>query len=114
MHPAHAGSQFKWAQDVVHGIAIGIASVGALGLTGGNHATPVLSRKLVPSGAAGKAAGQHSVQPLLQQCRAAPRIKRVLENNHLMLAQQILLVSNIDKKIWVVCIEIVHGDIRQL
>ncbi|EJK89328.1 hypothetical protein UUU_39510 [Klebsiella pneumoniae subsp. pneumoniae DSM 30104 = JCM 1662 = NBRC 14940] len=38
----------------------------------------------------------------------------MLENNHLMLAQQVLFVSNIDKKIRIVRVEIVHGDVRQL
>ena len=93
---------------------MGIAPVGALRLAGSNDATPVLSRQLIPSRPAGKAAAKHPVQPLFHQRRAAPGIERMLENNHLMLAQEILLAGDIDKKIRIVRVEIVHGNIRQL
>src|SRR5690606_22094254 len=106
VHPAHAGGQFKRTQNIVHWITVGVTSVGALRLPGSNHAAPVLSRELIPSGAAGKAAGQDSVQPLFQQRRTAPRIERMLKNDHLMLTQEILLMGNIDKKIWVVRIKV--------
>lgn len=38
----------------------------------------------------------------------------MLKNNDLMLTQQLLLMMNINKKIRIVRVEIVHGDMFQL
>lgn len=115
VHMAHPGGQLERPQDIFHRIMVITAgAVGAFRLAGGDHRTPVFARQRIAAHAAGEAARQHAIQPFLQQRRAAVGIQRVLKHDDLMLTQQLLFVMNIDKKIRVVRVEIVHGDMFQL
>ncbi len=114
MHVAHGRRQLERAQDIVHRIAVKpIVTIRTLRLAGSNNVPPVLSRQLVSSHPTGKAPAQHAVQPLFQQRRAAVGIKRMLEHNDVVLAQQRLLIRDVDKKIGVVRVEIVHRYITE-
>ena len=115
VHTAHGRRQFEWPEDIAHRITIQpVVAVSAFGFTGRNHTTPVLSRQLVAPHPAGEAPAQHAVQPLFQQRRTAIGVKRMLEHNHVMLTQQLLLVRDINKEIRIVRVEIVHRYVTKL
>lgn len=114
MHTAHLRGQLKRTHNVIERIAVQtLMSEGTFRFSGGDDAAPVLSFQRIAIHAIGETARKNPVQPLFQQRRTAIGIERMLKNDDIMFTQQLLFMVNIDKKIRIGCVQIVHGNVFQ-